>query len=69
VISVAVSGLVSLVLAAAAWRGAWRGKLAAVAIVIMVIIPLIKLSFAFICESHFFSAVTLECVPVYEEGM
>lgn len=63
ILSTCASATVSLALAVVAARGGgWKGKMVCILIILMVFVPLCKMVFAFICASHFFSAVTFRCV-------
>mmetsp|Transcript_7432 Transcript_7432/g.23066 ORF Transcript_7432/g.23066 Transcript_7432/m.23066 type:complete len:311 (-) Transcript_7432:66-998(-) len=69
VLSTCCSAASALSMGLYAYSGGLKGKIVAALVVLFVLLPLVKMVFAFVCDSNFFSAMTFRCVePVEAEA-
>jgi len=68
VMSTIISAIISISLGVYCWSTGWKGKITALLTTIFTILPLVKLAFAFACDSHIVSLFTFQCIDVEDSG-
>jgi len=68
VLSTCISSVISISMGLYCYSCGLKGKITAALVAVFSVLPLVKMSFAFMCDSHIFSFFTFQCVEFQSSG-